>query len=435
MIFFKKNISKLVSQNETFFNGVFWVILGNLFSKGLSLLASIIVARFLGKFAFGEFEMIKSTLTLFGLFSTFGLGYAITTFSSRLTKTTPKKIFSLVSYSKKITLFTSVSCALLLIIFSNWLSIDTLEAPHLSSPLKIASIFIIFNAINVTQTGVLAGLKAFKTVALINFILGVVSFPIMIVSIILFGFYGAILGMVVCIIINYLLNNIFLIKEFKKQNIYKNESSFLEKREKKELLLYALPIALGEGFYAITSWGFNTFLIRLSDFGELGIYNAANLLASSILFIPVSLAPLILSFLSSAIIYKKDFKKMLILNIKLNIGITLILSLLSTIALPLIIKLYGKSYFGSESCFLILIWTTVLMALNNVYSQVFLSLKLAWGHFYLKIIRQSSIILFCIFFIPIYKALGLCISILFGHIINLIISILVVKYKLRRFSV
>ena len=54
--------------------GAFWLLSGNLISKGLSLIATIFVARYLGKVEYGELGLIRNTLSVFSLVATFGLG-------------------------------------------------------------------------------------------------------------------------------------------------------------------------------------------------------------------------------------------------------------------------------------------------------------------------------------------------------------------------
>jgi len=53
---------------------MFWSMAGAVISRGLMLVASIFVARMLGKTGFGELGMIQSTVGMFGVFAGFGLG-------------------------------------------------------------------------------------------------------------------------------------------------------------------------------------------------------------------------------------------------------------------------------------------------------------------------------------------------------------------------
>ena len=51
--------------------GVFWSMAGAVISRGLMLVASVLVARMLGKVGFGELGMIRSSVGMFGVFAGF----------------------------------------------------------------------------------------------------------------------------------------------------------------------------------------------------------------------------------------------------------------------------------------------------------------------------------------------------------------------------
>ena len=59
-------------KRSSLFKDSFWALLGSVIGKGLSLIAGIAVARFLGKELYGEYGTIKTTLTYIAIVSTFG---------------------------------------------------------------------------------------------------------------------------------------------------------------------------------------------------------------------------------------------------------------------------------------------------------------------------------------------------------------------------
>src|ERR1700728_1931673 len=54
--------------------GAFWLLIGSLISRGLGMLAGILVARLLGKHDYGQLGMVQSTTGMFGIFAGFGMG-------------------------------------------------------------------------------------------------------------------------------------------------------------------------------------------------------------------------------------------------------------------------------------------------------------------------------------------------------------------------
>ena len=58
--------------------GVFWSMAGAVISRGLMLIATVLVVRMLGKTVYGELGMIQSTVGMFGVFAGFDLGLTAT---------------------------------------------------------------------------------------------------------------------------------------------------------------------------------------------------------------------------------------------------------------------------------------------------------------------------------------------------------------------
>src|ERR1035437_5586151 len=73
-------------------HGVFWSFSGTVVARALGLIASIIVARLLGRGAYGELGIIQSTVGMFGLFAGFGMGITATKFVAEYRKTDPEQI-------------------------------------------------------------------------------------------------------------------------------------------------------------------------------------------------------------------------------------------------------------------------------------------------------------------------------------------------------
>ena len=126
-------------------------------SRGLNLLSSIIVARFLGKVGFGELGMLQSTIGMFGVFAGLGLGMTATKYVAEFKDKDKSKTGRIIALSSQVAFVTGGITTLVLIVIAPWLSINTLSTPHLANPLRIASGLIFFGAIKGMQTGVLAG--------------------------------------------------------------------------------------------------------------------------------------------------------------------------------------------------------------------------------------------------------------------------------------
>src|SRR5450759_4260385 len=61
-----------------FFVNSFWAILGSFISKGINFASIVWIARILGPGIFGEYNVIQTTVGMFGTVSGLGLGLAST---------------------------------------------------------------------------------------------------------------------------------------------------------------------------------------------------------------------------------------------------------------------------------------------------------------------------------------------------------------------
>ena len=58
-------------RRSPLFKDSMWSLIGSTVGRGLSLIAGILVARFLGKEIYGEYGIIKTTLSNIEIFSSF----------------------------------------------------------------------------------------------------------------------------------------------------------------------------------------------------------------------------------------------------------------------------------------------------------------------------------------------------------------------------
>ena len=162
-------------KKSPLFKDSMWSLIGSSVGRGLSLIAGILVARFLGKELYGEFGMIKTTLIYIEIFSTFGLGYTATKFIADFKKGNQSQVVPVCNATLKITLATSGFMALMVLIFAKQIAV-LIDAPHLYNTLRITAVGIIVNAINTAQIGILSGFAEFKVIAKNTTIAGIITF-------------------------------------------------------------------------------------------------------------------------------------------------------------------------------------------------------------------------------------------------------------------
>ena len=333
-----KSTANRIKQSPIFQDS-FWALTGNALGKGLSLIAAIAIARFLGSDAYGEYGMIKGTLISIAVFSSFGLGYTATKYIAESRITDPARIVIVHKVTQLITIASSLTIAIVVALFSNRIA-NWLEDPSMGSILRWSSVAIVLNAFITSQAGELGGFRAYKVIARNNIIYGVFTFVVSIPATYYCGLEGAIVALIVSLTMNALINEISL------HRLVPRIKVSIRVIEIKEIAAFSLPIALQESLYSITSWLVTAILVKMSDLTQLGLYSAATQWMAVMSFIPGALRNVALSHLSENSNNEKVADKITNRLLLVNFMSTFVPFLFIALFSDLITKLYGPSFNG-----------------------------------------------------------------------------------------
>jgi O-antigen/teichoic acid export membrane protein len=338
--------------------GVIWSMAGAVISRGLMLAASVFVARMLGKTAYGELGMIRSTIGMFGVFAGFGLGLTATKHVAEFRQSDPDRAGRIISLSRVFAMVTGGLMALGLLIFAPWLAQHTINAPHLVGVLRIGALILFINALNGAQTGALAGFEAFKAIAHVNLFVGLISFPILVCGAYFGGLAGALWALSINLGVNWLLNHLALRKE-----------------------AFSLPAVLASSMASPVNWICGALLVNRPDgYGEMGVFSAANQWYAMLLFLPSLLGSVLLPVLSDQLSQNKIEKstKTLVLAIKMNLFIVAPLALVASIASPYIMNLYGDGFSSGWPTLVVVLLTAALLAVQTPVGQIITASGRMW---------------------------------------------------------
>jgi O-antigen/teichoic acid export membrane protein len=351
--------------------GVFWSTAGTVISRGLMLIATVLVARMLGRTAYGEFGMIQSTLFgMFGVFAGFGLGLTATKHVAEYCKSDPERAGRIIGLSGLFAAATGGSMAVALLIFAPWLAEHTLNAPHLTGALRIGAVILFAHAINGAQTGALSGFEAFKSIARVNLFVGLIAFPILICGARFGGLTGAIWALALNLGVNWLLNHVALRREMRRFGV---PFTFRQcSREWPVLWRFSLPAVLSAALVGPIDWSCAAMLVhRPNGYSEMGVYSATNQWQIAMLFLPWVLGGVMLPVLSEQ--FGKNDKKQsagtLIFAIKINMLFVLPLVLVTSLVSPQIMNLYGEGFRDGWPTLVVVSLTAGLIAVHTPVSQ------------------------------------------------------------------
>ncbi|MHC4110302.1 MAG: oligosaccharide flippase family protein [Planctomycetota bacterium] len=408
--------------------GVFWVMAGTVISRGLMLAALVLVARMLGKTGFGELGMIRSTVGMFGVFAGFGLGLTATKHVAEFRTNDPARAGRIIGLSELFAMLTGGLMAFGLFIFAPWLAEYTINAPHMTGVLRIGALILFMNALNGAQIGALSGFEAFKTIAYVNFFVGLISFPMLVCGAYFGGLTGAVWAMAINLGVNWLLNHLALRKESRRHMV---PFTFREcSRELSVLWTFSLPATLSGVLIGPVRWVCNALLVNQPDgYGEMGIFTAALTFQVLLLFVSGMLSAPLLSMLSNAGPNTND--KLGTVNI-LSSWILGVIAAMPLLCFPEIAQMiFGREYqsYTFKVTFSIVVFYTCIMVFKSGLARILAVNNLLWWGFFSNAFWAVILILSALYSVR-WGATGLAASFCIAYVVNTLI--LVPLYYSRR---
>ena len=390
--------------------GVLWSLSGTVFSRGLTLCATILVARILGKTGYGELGIIQSTVAMFGVFAGFGLGMTATKHVAEFHRSDPDRAGRVMGISALFAVVTGGAMAATLLFFAPWLAENTLNAAHLAGVLRIGALILFINALNGAQTGALAGFEAFKTIAKVNIWVGLASFPILLCGAVLGGLRGAVWALAINLILNWVLNHVALRRE-----AHLHQVPFSIKGcacEWPVLWRYSLPAAMASSMVGPVNWFCSAMLVNQPNgYEEMGIFNAANQWFAMLMFLPGLLGSVVLPLLANQIGKNENMqsKRTLILAMKANFFIVMPLVLIVGAMSPFIMALYGEGFITGWSTLVVVLITAGILSIQTPVGQIIAASGRMWIGFFMNL-GWALVFVFSTFFLVDYGSLGLAAS-------------------------
>jgi O-antigen/teichoic acid export membrane protein len=398
--------------------GAFWSLIGTVLSRSLSVVSSILVARMLGKVGMGELGIIQSTVGIFSAFAGLGMGLTATKFVAEYRVKESQRAGAMLGLSAAVAWASGGVMMLAMLVLAPWFAKNTLAAPQLAGLIRIGSVLLLIGSVNGAQTGALAGFEAFKTIARVNLVCGLLSFPLMVGGALWFGLEGAVWGLVGSMAVNCLFSHLALRREAAAAGV--PFSAKLQPEQWSVLWRFSLPSVLCNVIWGPVNWACNALLVNHANgYAEMGIYNVTLSWFNAVSFLPGVLAQVILPLLASQTTEASSCnqKKIVLLAIKANalavIPATLIIAGLS----PLIMSCYGAGFREGWPTLVVTVLTAGILAVQIPPVQAITAAGRMWAVFFTYV--SYGVLYFGLTFALVgWGALGLSTARLFTYIIN-----------------
>lgn len=253
-------------------SGSFWNLSGSIISRGLMTLAWIIVARVVGKEIYGQFGIIRSSLSTFQVLASFGLGITATKYIAELKFNDKTRTSRIIGFTTFFALISGGTISILFYIFSKDIAITFLNTENLIMPLRLSALILFFISINSIQIGILNGFEDFKRIAKINLVQGLVALPVYTLLSKYFQLEGIILAYILSMVILVLVSQIEIAKVLRINRIKFTFRQIFE--EYKVVTTIGLPATLTALLVTPSVWISNIFIVNTNNgYEQLGIFN------------------------------------------------------------------------------------------------------------------------------------------------------------------
>lgn len=416
-------------------SGAFWSIFGTSISKFIVLVASIVCANILGPKGFGELGIIRSTINMFVIFGTAGMGVTATKYISQYLKSNLEKVGTIFTILNIFTFISGLVISSFVIIFSPSIS-EFLNEPELCFSIKFGGLLLFFSIVNGCYNGSMLGYENFKALAINTFASSLIEAVFVIAGAYYGGRVGALIGYGIGIMSLTVFNRLSVRKLFKASGVKANYSN-LHIGDFKVLYQFSLPAALSSFIVVPSYWVARALLANRSGFEEVGIYEAAEQWRTIILFIPSALSNIILPMLSG---YQSSndsysYKKAFYINLWLNVSVSILVSTIVILFSSLILGAYGQG-FGNRFTFIALVCSTIFSSFATVVGVAIVSKGRAWQGFCFNMVWALNFLGLTYIFIK--KGMGssgvslACLIAYFFHSAYQFIYLLVVRKRDKR---
>ena len=352
---------------------------------------SMIAARVLGREGFGALGIVQSTVGVLGTFAGLGLGMTTTKYVAEFRAGDPSRAGRMIGLSVAVSLATGFGVAAALWGLSPWLATHAIAAPHLAAQLRIASVLLLPMTLNGVQTGTLAGLEAFRSLARVNLWRGIAALPVGVAAVWFGGLTGAVWALVASAVLGCWFAQAAVRRACASAGVQVSWRGAW--RERAVLWRFSLPAFLSN-VSVVTTWAAYAIMVhRPAGYSQLGAFNAANQFRNGILLVPAIVGQPLLPMLSdlyarSPAEFRRLLRTSLVVMAMVSAAIALPVSLMS----PWIMALFGARFRAEWPALVFLAASTVPAACCSIVGQAIAGSGKQWTGFALNFIWAAALI-------------------------------------------
>jgi len=420
------------SLRRSMSKGAFWSLCGSVFSRGFMLVASILMARLLGKEGFGKLGLIQVAVSMFAQFASIGVSTAAAKHIAELRQVDKVRVGRTVSLIIFVGVFSVLLTCVALFFASSWLANTVYDVPELYQPLLLGC-FLLFAMVWAHMSwGLLIGFEDFRSFAVANAVQGITLICVVWFLVSWLGLFGAIMALGISYAAEIVYIWIVVFWHCRRDGIKLGISGMWA--EKKVLWQYSAPSFIMTSLIGPSHIASRAIVSRIPNgLAGLGGFNAAAKWQSMVSFIPQSVSRTVLPTLSRLLGKgeHKRLKRAVVLNVVLNGGIGLAIALPLALLSPWIMSLYGPAFRGDWVIMLILLGAGVFEAVSAPLAPIAAVMNKMWWRTGAQVIGAFVLVGGTYIFVRHFGACGIAWALVSTKFVNLLCHASIAMFTVR----
>jgi len=384
-----------------------WSLGGSVIAQASTFAMSFVLARIIGRVAFGEWAALQSTVGTVSGIAQLSMAVTATKFVAELRRTRADRVGRILGVCSALTLTTGLAAALSVILSAPWFASAILHAPHLVGALRISALSLFLLTVTGYQIGALAGLERFRALALLGALQGFATAVLVAALALIRGLDGALAGYALAAALTWVVTHRVLVAECRAAGIRVGYAHLRE--EMRVLAHFAVPATLAGIAGMVAVWLSTLLIVRQpGGYAEMASFSAANALRGAVLFAPTVVmrvsAPVLAGLVGAgALGQHKDALRGSALVAAFSAA--LVAAPIATAA-PWLLGLFGKSFRSSSAAVMVMAMSGVAEAAGQALNQQFLSRNRMWWNLVMAGGRGTILVAATYLLVPSGGALG-----------------------------
>jgi O-antigen/teichoic acid export membrane protein len=356
-----------------------WNGAGTVAARGTQVIAMIFAARALGAAKFGALGILLSTVGAVQVFSGLALSGTTTKYVAQFRLGDPARAGRVVAISHVLTVGSGLIFALAIFFGAPFLSVRAMGDAGLVSPLRALSLVVPLSGFVEMQKGALAGVHAFRKIALANLGVGAITFPAILLGARLGGLKGVIWALVSVGVLSCLGMGYALQTQLRASGLRMNFRGMWG--ELPLLWRFTLPSLLVGATSMPVSWFCQTLLLKRRGYEEVALFIAANQWYGVVSFLPAIFGAVVLPRLSES--YgtgdRPQLRRLSSFGVGVNGLIALLFGAFFVAAAPFLMRAYGAAFVHGALVMDLVVACACVTVIQAAFGQGLAAVERMWG--------------------------------------------------------